>query len=131
MGVGVEDVEAQLALHLRVRSVVDDDLQFGAVTLPKEARDVGPDHEILDAFGLLVEGSAAQILREGVDPDVPGGHRIGNLKLDGGGAVGAGDELGLPKGRLCEIRPDLHRGGLGFGNGLGLRHGVCVGFFLF
>ena len=47
--------EREAPLQLAFRRVVDDDLQLGPVPLAQEARDVGTDHQLLDALRLLLQ----------------------------------------------------------------------------
>ncbi len=111
---GVEDLEREAPLQLAFRRVVDDDLQLGPVPLAQEARHVGTDHQLLDALRLLLQRAAAQVLRDGVEPDVPGGHGVGDRELDRRGAVGSRQELRRPERRLGEVAPQgrgLARGG--------------------
>jgi hypothetical protein len=58
----VEDLEGDLARKVLRAGVVDHDPQLGPVALAEEARQVGPDHEVLDGLGLLFEVPPARSL---------------------------------------------------------------------
>ncbi len=104
---GVGDLERHLAGERRRARVVDHHPQLGRVALAEKARQVRPDHEVLDALRLRLERPALEVPRHAVDEDAPTRDRIGHGELDRGRPVGARQQVGLPEGRLREIRPEL------------------------
>ncbi len=110
MRLGVVDGELRLALERGVAGVLDDDLELGLVALAQEAGEVGADHQLLDALGVLLAVAHREVARRRRGPDLPRGHRVGHLELDRDRTVGAGQQVGLEEGRLGEVRAKLDRG---------------------
>ena len=106
----VEDLQRDLARERRVPGVVDHDPQIGLVAFAEEARQIGPDHEVFHRLRLRLERPAHQVPGHAVDEDAPARHGVGHGEFDGRRPVRPREKMGLPEGRLGEIRAEL--GGL-------------------
>ena len=109
LGLGVEDLEHDLARERGVRGVVHDHLQLGLVALAEEAREVGPDHELLDGTHLAPERAA---LRSRVTAWTQTFHEVtesGTVNSMVADAVPVEEQVRLPEGRLGEVGAEGRR----------------------
>ena len=121
VGDRVEDLERHGAGQARFSSVIDHDPELGPVPLAEEARQVGTDHELFDRAGLLLEAAAHEVAGDAVDKHAPAGDGVGYGEFHGCVAVGTGEQMRLPEGRLVELGAERSRfRGSGFRAGFGL-----------
>ena len=109
LGLGVVDLEVEGAVEILFAGVVDHHLEHRPVALAEEARQVGPDHQLLDARGLAGRRTAAQVGGDGVHPQVPIGDRVRDLELDRHRTIALDPEVRFPEGGLREVGAQLDR----------------------